>query len=115
MTLSPDGRTEIALTGDGCACCAVDTAADASAPDSAHRHGDDAALVEASFGVSGMTCGNCVAHVTEELAAIDGVEAVAIDLVAGGVSSVTVRSAAPISGAAIAAAVDEAGYRVAER
>ncbi|WP_139416052.1 heavy-metal-associated domain-containing protein [Agromyces laixinhei] len=108
MTLAPEGRTEIDLAGGGCACCATD-ATDAAAP----RAG--AAPVEVSFGVVGMTCGNCVAHVTEELTAIGGVEAVEVELVGGGVSAVTVRSSTPVSDAAIAAAVEEAGYAVAER
>ncbi|MFB6610893.1 heavy-metal-associated domain-containing protein [Agromyces sp. NPDC056379] len=112
MTLAPEGRTEIDLDGGGCSCCAIDTATDASAP---AETAVDASLVEATFGVAGMTCGSCVAHVTQELTAIDGVDGVEVELVNGGVSGVTVRSNAPISDEAIAAAVEEAGYRVAER
>ena len=112
MTLAPEGRTEIDVDGGGCSCCAIDTTTDASAPVNAAT---DASLVEASFGVAGMTCGSCVAHVTQELSAIDGVDGVEVELVNGGVSGVTVRSSAPVSDAAIAAAVEEAGYRVAER
>lgn len=37
-----------------------------------------------TFNVQGMTCGHCVSAVTQELSAIDGVESVDIDLVAGG-------------------------------
>ncbi len=43
--------------------------------------------------VTGMTCGHCAASVREELSEIDGVEAVTVDLVAGGTSHVTVHSA----------------------
>ena len=115
MTLNADGRTELALSGGGCACCAVDATpthlaverADAAAPDPA-RHATE-------FGVEGMTCGNCVRHVTEELSAVHGVESVDVELVAGGVSTVTVRSSAPVDAAVIAAAVAEAGYEVAAR
>ena len=39
---------------------------------------------QTTFTVTGMTCGNCVKHVTEELTEIDGVTDVAVDLVAGG-------------------------------
>ena len=60
--------------------------------------------------VSGMTCGHCVASVTEELEALDGVEAVRVDLNAGGTSTVTVSSAAPLDTDAVRAAIDEAGY-----
>lgn len=66
--------------------------------------------VTAAYGVAGMTCGHCVGAVTSELGAVDGVRSVAVDLVAGGTSVVTVTSAAPLADAAVAAAVDEAGY-----
>lgn len=63
--------------------------------------------------VAGMTCHHCVNAVTDELKALDGVSDVAVDLVAGGTSTVTVTSAAPLDDAAVAAAVDEAGYELA--
>jgi len=68
-----------------------------------------------SFSVDGMTCGNCVRHVSEELTALPGVTDVQVDLVAGGSSPVTVTSDAPLTDEAIAAAVDEAGYAVTPR
>lgn len=64
--------------------------------------------------VTGMTCGHCVAAVTKEFTAIDGVSEVAVDLVPEGVSLVHVTSAEPLSDAAVAAALDEAGYELAE-
>lgn len=67
---------------------------------------------QTTFTVTGMTCGNCVKHVTEELQEIDGVTGVSVDLVAGGDSPVTLTSEDPVSQDAIAAAVDEAGYTV---
>jgi copper chaperone CopZ len=62
--------------------------------------------------VAGMTCSHCVGAVTEELKALDGVQDVTVDLVAGGRSTVSVTSAQPLDPAAVAAAVDEAGYDV---
>ncbi|UFU02906.1 heavy-metal-associated domain-containing protein [Ruania suaedae] len=62
--------------------------------------------------VTGMTCGNCVAHVTEELQEIDGVTDVSVDLRAGTPSPVTLTSSTSLEEAAIRAAVDEAGYEV---
>jgi copper chaperone len=59
--------------------------------------------------VIGMTCGHCVAAVTEEVAGIDGVTAVEVDLATG---LVTVTSDGPLDDVAFAAAVDEAGYEV---
>ncbi len=63
-----------------------------------------------AYHIDGMTCGNCVRHVREELAALPGVEDVAVDLVAGGTSTVTVTSAEPLAETAVRDAVDEAGY-----
>ncbi|GAB79333.1 Copper chaperone CopZ [Austwickia chelonae] len=60
--------------------------------------------------VDGLTCGNCVKHLTEELEAIPGVTAIDIDLVTDGTSTAVVTSDAPLTDAAIAEAVDEAGY-----
>lgn len=63
--------------------------------------------------VTGMTCSHCVAAVTQELTALDAVTAVSVDLVAGGTSTVTVESHAPLDPDSVAEAVDEAGYAVA--
>ncbi len=60
--------------------------------------------------VNGMTCGHCVSAVKEELGALAGVQDVEVDLVEGGDSPVTVTHASPLDRAALAAAVDEAGY-----
>ena len=62
--------------------------------------------------VAGMTCGHCVSAVTEELTQLPGVTDVQVELVAGGTSPVTVTSEEPLDDAAVAAAVDEAGYEL---
>ncbi|HEX5524779.1 MAG TPA: heavy-metal-associated domain-containing protein [Pedococcus sp.] len=62
-----------------------------------------------TFPVTGMTCGHCVSAVTSELKEIPGVTEVAVDLVAGGTSSVIVDSEQPLDDAQVAAALDEAG------
>jgi copper chaperone CopZ len=54
-----------------------------------------------------MTCGHCVAAVTEEVSAVPGVTGVEVDLGSG---RVTVTADADPAPEAIAAAVDEAGY-----
>ena len=69
-------------------------------------------MTTTTINVSGMTCGHCVNAVTEELQALDGVQGVEVDLVAGGTSTVTVTSAEPLPEEAVKAAVDEAGYVV---
>lgn len=63
-----------------------------------------------TFNVEGMTCGHCVAAVTEELSKIDGVTRVDVDLGSG---RVDVTADAPVGRAVVEAAVDEAGYRLA--
>jgi copper chaperone CopZ len=57
-----------------------------------------------------MTCGHCVASVTEEVSEIAGVENVDVTLETG---QVTVTSAEPVDTAAVRAAVEEAGYQLA--
>jgi len=63
-----------------------------------------------TWNVTGMTCGHCVASVTEEVSAIPGVQDVQVDLPTG---VVAVTSEAPLDPAAVAAAVEEAGYALA--
>jgi copper chaperone CopZ len=68
-----------------------------------------------TFSVDGMTCGHCVHAVTTELSDLPGVTDVTVDLVAGGSSTVSVTSDAPLAEDAVAAAVVEAGYVVTPR
>jgi copper chaperone CopZ len=60
-----------------------------------------------TFQVNGMTCAHCQRAVSEEIAAVAGVESVTVDLASG---TVTVTADRPVDRADIAAAVDEAGY-----
>ncbi len=60
--------------------------------------------------VTGMTCGHCVASVTEEVQEIDGVQDVEVVLETG---ALTVTSAQPLDEATVRAAVEEAGYQLA--
>lgn len=89
--------------GDACACGTAASAAPAALD------------VVARVDVSGMTCGHCVRAVTEEVSALDGVAGVDVDLVADGVSHVTVRGDRPVDEAALRAAIAEAGYEVVAR
>ena len=63
-----------------------------------------------TFTVTGMTCGHCVASVTEEVSEVPGVEQVDVVLETG---ALTVTSTEPVDAAAVEAAVVEAGYQVA--
>lgn len=62
--------------------------------------------------VEGMTCANCVAHVTEELEQVDGVLNVSVELRTGQASPVQVFANHPLDEQALRNAVDEAGYTV---
>ena len=63
-----------------------------------------------TYTVAGMTCGHCVASVTEEVQEISGVEQVDIVLETG---SLTITSAEPVDDGAVRTAVEDAGYQLA--
>ncbi|MFC7247417.1 heavy-metal-associated domain-containing protein [Catellatospora aurea] len=65
--------------------------------------------METVYTVKGMTCGHCVSSVSAEIGRINGVTGVRIDLATG---AVAVTSTEPLAQAAVAAAVDEAGYEL---
>jgi copper ion binding protein len=67
-------------------------------------------MTTSTYTVTGMTCSHCVASVSEEVRAIDGVTDVAVDLPTG---AVTVTSSRPVDDAQVKAAVEEAGYQLA--
>ena len=60
-----------------------------------------------------MTCGHCAGRVTDALTALEGVQDVEIDLVAGDTSTVTVISQRPMSAEAVRSAIEEVGYTLA--
>ncbi|MPV48609.1 copper ion binding protein [Pseudactinotalea sp. HY160] len=64
-----------------------------------------------TYAVTGMTCGHCVSSVTEEVGEIAGVSDVRVELESG---RMTVTSDAPLKAAAVRAAVEEAGYQLAD-
>jgi copper chaperone len=66
-------------------------------------------MATATYAVTGMTCEHCVHAVAEELELLDSVSTVAVALVPGGQSKVTVTSDAPLAEQAVATALDEAG------
>jgi copper chaperone len=60
-----------------------------------------------SYTVTGMTCGHCVASVTEEVQELPGVENVEVVLETG---SLTLTTSRPVDDAAVSGAVEVAGY-----
>lgn len=68
-------------------------------------------MTTSTYTVTGMSCDHCVNAVKTELAAIDGVTGVDVELSSG---RVRIDSNAPVSETEIAAAIDEAGYELAD-
>lgn len=66
--------------------------------------------VTKTYSVTGMTCAHCVQAVTGEISTLPGVAEVQVDLASG---AVTVTSEAPLTEEAVRAALDEAGYELA--
>lgn len=62
-----------------------------------------------TYTVKGMTCGHCVAAVTQAVREVAGAEDVQVDLAAG---TLTVVAAAPLDTDQVAAAVDDAGFEL---
>lgn len=65
---------------------------------------------QTTWTVTGMTCGHCEASVREEIGELAGVSSVEASHETG---RVVVTSDGPLDPAAVAAAVEEAGYRLA--
>ena len=95
-------------TGGGCACCSptshATAATDTGAPAQQTAAGE---TVSAQFLVEGMTCAHCAGAVSREVRKVPGVTDVTVDV---GTGILTVASSDAPSDAAVAAAVDEAGY-----
>lgn len=88
----------------GCGCCtSPSTAVPTATVD------DTDVSTTTAFDVTGMTCGHCVAAVTEELWEVPSVTGVTVDLVPGATSTVRITSDTPVTRDQVAAALDEAG------
>ena len=66
-------------------------------------------MIITTYDVVGMTCDHCARSVAREVAQVDGVDDVSVDLATG---IVTVTSSADLDVGAIREAVDEAGYEL---
>ena len=69
-------------------------------------------MATSTYPVTGMTCEHCVRAVTEEVRRIEGVADVMVGLPTG---ALTISSSQPVEEAAVAEAVEQAGYRLAAR
>src|ERR1700712_4651992 len=104
-----DLRTSLPLlqTPDsGCACCAPRAT---SEPTAMTRATENDISTANAFPVTGMTCGHCVAAVTEEISAIPGITEVTVDLKPGATATRRVTSKHGVTRDQIAAALGEAG------
>jgi copper chaperone CopZ len=63
-----------------------------------------------TFTVTGMTCAHCERAITQEIAAVDGVQSVTVDVASG---TVTVTATEPVDRADIAAVIDGVGHTLA--
>lgn len=109
-------RRELPLTArnsSGCACCAPTDSGPLRSEGLQLQAPAAQPAATAEYRVAGMTCGHCAAGVTEGLHRLEGVTDVQVALVPGGISTVTITGNQPVPEAAVAAAIAEAGYRLA--
>ncbi|CAB4897234.1 MAG: heavy-metal-associated domain-containing protein [Rhodococcus sp.] len=66
--------------------------------------------MQTTYSVEGMTCAHCAASVKEEVSEVPGVTGVDVDVDTG---AVVISSNAELDAAAVDAAIEEAGYRIA--
>jgi copper ion binding protein len=69
-------------------------------------------MTTSTYTVVGMTCQHCVTAVTEEVTQVPGVTDLDVDLSTG---RLTVNSDTAVDDDAVRAAVEEAGYEIADR
>lgn len=113
-------RPLLPMVSTGCACCAStqdgsgqDVSAAAPAIPATDEPGAPAPAPATTYRVEVMTCGHCAGAVTAALEAVDGVRAVSIELVPGGVCAVTVTNDRPVPFDTVRAAAEDAGYSLA--
>jgi copper chaperone CopZ len=91
------------MCGTDTACGCSTTTATSSAPAA------EAGGVQQVYQVTGMTCGGCASRVSKQLAEIDGVSDVSVNVATG---AVTVTSATPLDTDTVKASVAQAGYQL---
>nr|WP_253904993.1 heavy metal-associated domain-containing protein [Arthrobacter sp. H14] len=104
--------SELTLTDrneSSCSCCATEPGA--VERDSAST----GANVRTDFGVTGLTCGGCASTVKKTVSTIGGVKDVNVDVVAGGISTLTITAENKIEFQQVAEVVSQAGYELTDR
>ncbi|WP_347038227.1 heavy-metal-associated domain-containing protein [Glutamicibacter halophytocola] len=95
-----------------CGCSSENNSSSSQGPQITTREQATELTTQTEIKISGMTCGHCVASVTEELKELDGVKDVDVILDAQGISTATVTATGKLSEASLREAIDEAGYTV---
>ena len=108
MCGTAETRTQLPLassTQHGCSCCSPAAETNASAPAAGTS---EAQASGAQYALEGLTCGHCVQTVEKAVSRVSGVQSVAVDLVPGGTSQLSVAGTADRE--ALAEAVRSSGY-----
>ena len=88
---------------------AITPAMDETAAEISAVHRKEESAMQKTINVKGMTCPNCVKHVTKALSGMEGVSDVAVDLAAGTAKFTASRE---IPDSELAAILDDAGYEL---
>ena len=102
-----DEAVDAAVGGCDCAVCVASDKTCKTVPEGADDKEKGTMTMEKKLKVEGMMCQHCVKHVTEALAAVEGVEKVDVSLEEG---TATVRCAEGVTDDALLAAVRGADY-----
>lgn len=66
--------------------------------------------MENKYEVQGLSCASCLVELLDSVRSVSGVEAVAVDLVRDGTSSLTVRTRVPLAVETVPEVVRNAGF-----
>lgn len=103
---------ELTLTpalGNGCGCCSTDSTSRDSTP-AVPSQASPSETVVTRYALDGLTCGHCVKSVETAVAALSGVESATVELISGGISTLSVTGDASVE--TVQAAVERAGYSI---
>ena len=95
--------------GGGCGCSASQHTPETPGTTTTKKETQMPDQTTQTFQVTGMTCGHCVSAVTEEVKQLPGVSDVAVELDAGGISTLRLTGTETLDEALVATALDEAG------
>ncbi len=68
--------------------------------------------METKYEVRGLSCASCLVELIDGVRSVSGVDAVAVDLVRNGTSSLTVSSRAPLAAGTVPGVIRNSGFRL---